>query len=83
MVGSEGRVFYGHTFTAPCSNDLWREDTHDYVDCVGTLTFGPDDREAPCDTCGARCGRLVAFGLPSGAPYPSETPSFFQGVSGV
>lgn len=72
--GSAGRVHYGQTFTAPCSNDLWREDTYDYAACPGTLTFGPDDREAPCDSCGARCGRLVAFGLPSGDPFPPLLP---------
>lgn len=66
-TGSEGRVYYGQTFTAPCGNDFWQEDTHQYRDCAGTVTFGPDDRQGRCDTCGAQCGRLVAFGLPSGA----------------
>lgn len=28
--------------------------------CDGALRFGPDDLDAACDSCGARCGRDVA-----------------------
>lgn len=49
---------YGVTFSVPCRNVTEPEGTP----CKGHLTFGPDDREAPCDTCGGRCGRLVAAG---------------------
>jgi hypothetical protein len=52
-------VEYGQTFTAPCRNEVEQPDGT-ATPCDGTLTFGPMDREAPCDTCGGRCGRLVA-----------------------
>lgn len=29
-------------------------------DCPGRLAFRPGDRDAACDTCGGRCGVLVA-----------------------
>lgn len=30
MAGSEGRVYYGETFTAPCRNELFDERTWHY-----------------------------------------------------
>jgi hypothetical protein len=41
---------------ARCDN--YREDLDQ--PCDGRLHFKPGDIEAPCDTCGARCGYLVA-----------------------
>jgi hypothetical protein len=52
---------YGQCFEAPCGNDLEMDEyPYSYI-CGGTLHFGEFDTEAPCDRCGARCGRLVAF----------------------
>jgi len=41
---------------ARCNN--YREDLD--RSCDGALHFRPGDLDAPCDTCGARCGRMVA-----------------------
>lgn len=41
---------------ARCDN--YREDLDE--PCAGRLRFEPDDLEAACDTCGARCGSMVA-----------------------
>lgn len=41
---------------ARCTN--YREDLDQ--PCDGTLPYGPDDIEAACGTCGARCGYMVA-----------------------
>lgn len=38
--------------------------------CDGRLWFTPGDIEAPCDTCGARCGYLVADYV-----VPRDTPA--------
>lgn len=48
-----------YDFVAICENDIDREDGG--VDrCPGRLHFKQGDLEAPCDTCGGRCGWMVA-----------------------
>ncbi len=44
---------------ALCKNEIENEDLT-CTPCTGRLTFGPDDIQASCDTCGAWCGALVA-----------------------
>ncbi len=72
VEGSAGRVYYDQTFSAPCSNDVWDDETGARRDCPGMVTFGPQDSQAACGACGAWCGRLVAFGLPSGASFRDQ-----------
>lgn len=44
---------------ARCNNLIEQPDLT-ATPCTGLLRFAPDDIEAPCDTCGGRCGHLVA-----------------------
>jgi hypothetical protein len=45
---------------AQCENEIWQDDAGVYKPCPGRLHFRREDYDAPCDTCGARCGSLVA-----------------------
>lgn len=51
---------------AKCANILERyylngpQDNPTGIACPGTLAFWLGDRDAPCNTCGARCGFMVA-----------------------
>ena len=44
--------------TARCNN--WREDLDRPCEGGGLIFWTPDQVEAPCHVCGARCGRDVA-----------------------
>jgi hypothetical protein len=62
---------------ARCDN--YREDLDEA--CTGRLHFQPDDLEAPCDTCGARCGRLVASYLNGDDAWrESREPGWYRDV---
>lgn len=67
---------------ARCENEI--EVEHPvlaYVPCLGLLAFRPQDGDAPCDTCGARCGALVADYIGPAGPWPQAHESFRRDVA--
>lgn len=62
------------SYAAWCNNYLEDEDRP----CDGIIVYQEDDREAPCTSCGGRCGYLVADYLPGQTRQERRTPMVEQ-----
>lgn len=68
---------------AMCDNYLEGEGEGGKLDawpCPGRLTIHPEDRDAACDTCGGRCGVLVAHYEDGKGPHPGAEDRFYRAV---
>lgn len=67
------------THTALCENVTFETSGRE-IQCPGILRFTRADRDAACDTCGARCGALVAAYV-DGGPWPEAEARFAQEIA--
>lgn len=69
---------------ARCTNEIEVErPVFTYVPCLGLLAFAPEDRDAACDTCGARCGSLVADYIGGDGPWPEAVARWREDVAAL
>jgi hypothetical protein len=61
---------------ARCENEIWLDVEGEYTLCPGRLHFRAEDRDAACDTCGARCGSLVADYIDPAGAWPEAQRRF-------